>query len=32
VDFTIFSPIAGQMCHHIGNRATSESWSAIAAT
>ena len=29
VDFTIFSPIAGQMGHHIGNRATSESWSAI---
>ena len=29
VDFTIFSPIAGQMGHHIGNRATSETWSAI---
>ncbi len=29
VDFTIFSPIAGQMGHHIGNRNTSETWSAI---
>jgi 4-oxalmesaconate hydratase len=29
VDFTIFSPIAGQMGHHIGNRATSEAWSTI---
>jgi 4-oxalmesaconate hydratase len=29
VDFTIFSPIAGQMGHHIGNRATSETWSTI---
>ena len=29
VDLTIFSPIAGQMGHHIGNRATSENWSAI---
>ena len=29
VDFTIFSPIAGQMGHHIGNRNTSEAWSAI---
>ena len=29
VDFTIFSPIAGQMGHHIGKRATSESWSAL---
>ena len=29
VDFTIFSPIAGQMGHHIGNRNTSETWSAV---
>ncbi len=29
VDVTIFSPIAGQMGHHIGNRATSEHWSAV---
>ncbi|HZM44057.1 MAG TPA: amidohydrolase family protein [Burkholderiales bacterium] len=29
VDFTIFSPIAGQMGHHIGKQATSESWSAL---
>jgi 4-oxalmesaconate hydratase len=29
VDFTIFSPIAGQMGHHIGNRNTSETWSSI---
>src|ERR1700752_1067081 len=29
VDFTIFSPIAGQMGHHIGNRIASETCSAI---
>ena len=28
-DLTIFSPIAGQMGHHIGNAATSENWSRI---
>ena len=27
VDLTIFSPIAGQMGHHIGNATTSERWS-----
>jgi 4-oxalmesaconate hydratase len=30
VDLTIFSPIAGQMGHHIGKRETSERWSAVA--
>jgi 4-oxalmesaconate hydratase len=29
VDLTVFSPIAGQMGHHIGNRDTSETWSSI---
>jgi 4-oxalmesaconate hydratase len=29
VDFTIFSPIAGQMGHHVGKQATSEAWSSI---
>ena len=28
-DITLFSPIAGQMGHHIGNAATSENWSRI---
>ena len=27
IDVTIFSPIAGQMAHHIGNAVTSQVWS-----
>jgi 4-oxalmesaconate hydratase len=29
-DLTIFSPIAGQMGHHLGNQQTSYAWSALA--
>jgi 4-oxalmesaconate hydratase len=29
VDLTLFSPTASQMGHHIGDRATSEAWSAV---
>jgi 4-oxalmesaconate hydratase len=29
IDVTIFSPIAGQMAHHIGNAITSQVWSQI---
>src|ERR1044071_7947177 len=28
-DLTLFSPIAGQMAHHIGNQQTSETWTRI---
>ena len=28
IDVTLFSPIAGQMAHHIGNAVTSQVWSA----
>jgi 4-oxalmesaconate hydratase len=28
-DLTLFSPIAGQMAHHIGNAATSENWTRV---
>ncbi|QRZ16141.1 amidohydrolase (plasmid) [Paracoccus methylovorus] len=30
IDVTIFSPIAGQMAHHIGNAVTSQLWSEVA--